>query len=111
MPLGRSVACLLALGLPFALTVACGSGESIGIDDNKDFVDDDLGKTIDTDDDDIADSIDINHDGTLDGPGVDTDKDGVVDALALDTDCDGLFDSIDKTGDGLPDWETDIEPP
>jgi hypothetical protein len=111
MPLSRSVACLLALGLPFAVTVACGSGKSNGIDDNNDFVADDLGKTIDTNGDDFADGIDIDRDGTIDGPGVDTDGDGMVDALALDTDCDKIFDSIDKTGDGLPDWETTIDPP
>jgi hypothetical protein len=112
MTLGRSAVSLIALVLPMTLAVACGSkSKSGGLDDNNDNVADDLGKTVDDDGDDFADGIDIDHDGTIDGPGVDTDDDGEVDALALDTDCDGLFDSLDTSGDGLPDWETDIEAP
>lgn len=112
MRLGKSARSRVAVSLSLLLAVACGSSNKLrNIDKNHDNVADDLGRTVDLDDDGFADGIDINHDGTLDGPGVDRDDDGQLDALALDTDCDGLFDSLDTSGDGRPDWVTDIEAP
>jgi len=95
------------------LVSACGSSSKkpTGIDRNQDNVADDLGDLVDKNGDGVPDGIDINHDGTIDGIGLDTDHDGKVDALALDTDCDGIYDSIDTNGDGMPDFATRLTEP
>lgn len=77
-----------------------------GLDDNSDYLADDLGKTVDLDGDGIADFYDINNDGVPDGIGVDFNGDGLPDSIALDTNCDGFYDSIDQNGDGIADLIT-----
>ncbi|HEY0469364.1 MAG TPA: hypothetical protein VGC79_34480, partial [Polyangiaceae bacterium] len=102
---------------PFVLTVACG-GDSAngtpagarGLDDNHDQLADDLYAWADANGDDQSDMIDINHDGKVDGYGVNTtsNKAAAANALALDMDCDQIFESIDTNGDGLPDLQTSL---
>jgi hypothetical protein len=104
--------CFAAL-TPFlmAFTPACGGKNEKpagGLDDNGDFLADDLGSLLGEK---VPDTIDINKDGTPDGFAVDKDGDGIADSLALDTDCDGIYDSLDVNGDGKADWVTTIEPP
>src|SRR5262245_36251294 len=102
---------------PLALAQACANTNNNapqsggGLDQNKDLVADDLGGLVDGNGDGFGDQIDINHDGVMDGPGVDTDGDGTADALALDTDCDGFYDSIDTNGDGISDFVTGLMVP
>ncbi len=97
----------LASLAPLAVALGCaadtqsgtGSPAPTGLDTNGDAIADDLGRGVDANGDNIADLIDINHDGTMDGPGIDSNADGAADALGLDTDCDGIIDSLDTDGD------------